>query len=95
MIPKEMASQDGSSTESKITEKERICKLLPTSFKPNLERILKDCIKSKPTEVSDTDGVLELEVNTQRPQAVVEQQSESKERRNDCSQKILLAISNI
>ena len=62
---------DGSSTESEITEKVKIFKWPPTFSRPNSERILKDFIKSKPTEVSDTDGALESEVNTLRLPAVV------------------------
>jgi hypothetical protein len=78
-----MESLDGSSTELKITKKERTCKLPPTFSKPNSEKILKDCTRSKPTEVSDTDGVSESEVNTPRQPAVVEAQLVWKERKSD------------
>jgi hypothetical protein len=46
-----MESQDGSSTELEIIEKVKIFKSLPTFFKPNSEKISKDFIKLKPTEV--------------------------------------------
>ena len=78
---------DGSSIELKITDKARICKLLPIFSKQNLEKMSKDFIKLKPTEVLDTDGVSELEVNTPKPQVVVEAQSVSKEKRNDVIRK--------
>jgi hypothetical protein len=74
---------DGSSTESEITEKVKIFKWPPTFSRPNSERILKDFIKSKPTEVSDTDGVSESEVNTLRLPAVVESLLVWKERKSD------------
>lgn len=85
MIQKDMESQDGSSTELKITNKEKIFKLLLTFFKPNSEKIFRDYIKLKPTEVSDTDGDSELEVNTLKQPAVVEQLLEYKERNDYCS----------
>jgi hypothetical protein len=44
---------------------------------------LRDYIRLKLTEVLDTDGDLELEVNTLRPQVVVEQQSVWKERKSE------------
>ena len=47
--------------------------------------MLKDYIRLKPTEVLDTDGDLELEVNILKLQVVEVQQSESKEKRNDYS----------
>jgi|694.fasta_scaffold122734_1 hypothetical protein len=78
-----MESQDGSLTELEITEKVKIFKLLLTFFKQNSEKMLKDYIKLKPTEVLDIDGVSELEVNILRLQAVEVQQSVLKERRND------------
>ena len=76
---------DGSLTELKITEKARISKSPQTSFKPNLEKMLKDFSKLKLTEVSDTDGVLELEVNILKLLVVVVSLLVSKERRNDHS----------
>lgn len=85
MTQKDMESQDGSLTESKITNKEKIFKLLLTFLKPNSEKIFRDYIKLKPTEVSDTDGDSELEVNTLKQPAVVEQQLEYKERNDYCS----------
>lgn len=85
MTQKDMESQDGSLTESKITNKEKIFKLLLTFFKPSLEKIFRDYIKLKPTEVSDTDGDSELEVNTLKQPVVVEQQLEYKERNDYCS----------
>ena len=78
-----MESQDGSLTELEITDKVKIFKLLLTFFKQNSEKMLKDYIKLKPTEVLDIDGVSELEVNILRLQAVEVQQSVLKERRND------------
>ena len=78
-----MESQDGSLTELEITEKVKIFKLLLTFFKQNSEKMFKDYIKLKPTEVLDIDGVSELEVNILRLQAVEVQQSVLKERRND------------
>jgi hypothetical protein len=78
-----MESQDGSLTELEITEKVKIFKLLLTFFKQNSEKMLKDCIKLKPTEVLDIDGVSELEVNILRLQVVEVQQSVLRERRND------------
>ena len=80
-----MESQDGSLTELEITEKVKIFKLLLTFFKQNSEKMLKDYIKLKPTEVLDIDGDLELEVNILKPPVVEVQQSESKEKRNDYS----------
>lgn len=83
MIQKDMESQNGSPTELEIIKKEKIFKWLQTFFKPNSEKILKDFIKLNVTEVSDTNGVLELEVNILKQPAEEEPQSESKERRND------------
>lgn len=83
MIQKETESQNGSLTEWEIIKKEKICKWLQTSFKPNSEKILKDFIKLNVTEVLDTNGVLESEVNILKPQEEEAQQSVSKERRND------------
>ena len=80
-----MVSLDGSSTELKITEKERTCKLLLTFSKPSSEKMSRDYTRSKLTEVSDTDGALECEVNTPKPQDVVESLWVWKERRNDYS----------
>lgn len=83
MIQKDMESQNGSSTELEIIKKEKIFKWLQTFFKPNSEKILKDFIKLNVTEVSDTNGVSELEVNILKQPAEEEPQSVSKERRND------------
>lgn len=83
MILKEMEFQDGSSTESEIIKKEKICKWLQTFLKPSSEKILKDFIKLNVTEVLDTNGVLELEVNILKQQAEEAQPSVSRERRND------------
>jgi hypothetical protein len=84
MILKDTEFQDGSSTETKISKKVKISKLLLTSFKQNLEKILKDFIKSDVTKVSDTNGVLKLEVNTQRQQVEEEKLLVLKERKSDC-----------
>jgi hypothetical protein len=54
-----------------------------TFFKPNLEKILKDYIKSDVTKVLDINGVLKLEVNTLKPPAEEEKQLVSKERKSD------------
>jgi len=84
MILKDTEFQDGSSTEIKISKKVKISKLLLTSFKQNLEKILKDFIKSDVTKVSDTNGVLKLEVNTLRQQVEEEKLLVLKERKSDC-----------
>lgn len=83
MILKDTVSPDGSSTEFVTIKKARIFKWPLTSSKPNSERISKDYIKSKPTEVSDTSGVSESEVNTLKQPAVVVQLWVYKEKRND------------
>jgi len=90
MTLKDTEFQDGSLTELEITEKAKISKSHLTFLKLNSEKTSKDYIKLKLTEVLDTDGVSELEVNTQRPQAVEVQQSVSKERRNDHSLRIII-----
>ena len=70
MTHKDTEFQDGSLTELEITEKVKIYKLPLTFLKLNLEKILKDYIRLKPTEVLDIDGVSELEANILRQQAV-------------------------
>jgi len=84
MIPKDTEFQDGSLTEIKISKKVKIFKLLLTSFKQNLEKILKDFIKSDVTRVSDTNGVLKSEANTLRQQVEEEKLLVLKERKSDC-----------
>jgi len=83
MILKEMESQDGSLTDLEIIKKVKIFKWLLTFLKLSLERILKECTKLRLTEVSDTNGDSELEVNILRPLAEEEPLLVSKERKND------------
>ena len=80
---KDTEFQDGSSTDKRITRKERTSKLLQTSSKPSSEKTSKDCIKSDVTKVSDTNGVLRSEVSTPKPQEEEERLLVSKERKND------------
>ena len=80
---KDMEFQNGSLTETKIIRKERISKLLPTSFKPSLEKILKECIKSDATEVADINGDSKLEVNILKLLDVLEELLVYKERKSD------------
>ena len=82
-IQKDTESQDGSSTDKRITRKERTSKLLLTSFKPNSEKTSKDCTRSDVTRVLDTNGDSRSEVNTLRPPVEEERLSVSKERKND------------
>lgn len=89
MTQKDTEFPGGSLTELEITEKERTFKLLPTFSRPNSERISKDFIKSKPTEVSGTDGVSESEVSTPRQPAEEESLLVSKERKSDHSIRLL------
>ena len=82
-IQKDTESQDGSSTDKRITRKERTSKSLLTSFKPNSEKTSKDCTRWDVTRVLDTNGDLRSEVNTPRPPVEEEKLSVSKERKND------------
>ena len=82
-ILKDTESQDGSSTDKRITRKERTSKSLLTSLKPNSEKTSKDCTKSDVTRVLDTNGDLRSEVNTPKPLVEEEKLSVSKERKND------------
>jgi hypothetical protein len=68
MIHKDTESQDGSSTEIKILNKVKIFKSHLTSFKLNLEKILKGCTRSDVIKVSGTNGDLKSEVNTLKQQ---------------------------
>jgi len=76
-------SPDGSSTDSVISRKAKTFKWLPTFWKLNSEKISKDCSRSDPTEVLDTNGDSRSEDSTPKLPEEEEKPSVSKERKSD------------